>query len=767
VLDAFEKKFGVLILEGYGLTETASTTTFNISAEERKAYSVGKPIWGVEVQVWDKDEQVLLPGDDNVGEIVVRGVNVMKGYHNNPHATAAAFTRGWMRTGDLGYFDEDGYLFIVDRKKDLIIRGGYNVYPREVEEALYAHPGVAEAAVIGVPDERLGEEVKAFIIPREGVTLDKDEVIDFLKERLAAYKYPRIIEFRSQMEHGPTGKILKTVLNSAGGHPRTSGRALGTRAATEARYAATLARAVGPDALLTPPHRYLGALRAFGRYGPWAPRARCRQPSTAIGRRSSTSAARSASRIWTPPPPRSRTRSTRVVSVPGTASASCAATTATSSPRSSPRASSGCARCCSTPTSPPRNWPMSATANRWRCSCTTGVRRSGGYLRDAARTGGGLARRLGPGVAGPVDHRPDHWAGRRPVPATEPPAAGRPAHERHDRHAQGRAARPRADAVRAGQLPVQDPVAVGPVGVRRVADVPRLGHGQRDAGVRAGQHHRDEPAGRPRGHPRRPGRPSVRRPDHGADRAVATARGVRGPTDKYDLSALRIIALSGSPLSPELGTRAMDLFGDVVYNLYGSTEVAYATIATPADLRAAPGTVGRPPYGTTVALLDADGHARGRGERGRVFVGNAVHFGGYTDGATKETIAGLMSTGDVGHFDADNRLFIDGRDDDMIVSGGENVYPAEIAGLLAAHPAIADAAVIGVPDDRVRPAPARLCRAATGRNDRRGRDTRARQGQPGAVQEPPRGRLRRRDPPQRRGEGRQAGAARTANDAAV
>ena len=212
VLDAFEKRFGIVILEGYGLTETASTTTFNVSADERRMYSVGKPIWGVEVQVWDKDEQVLPPGHDNVGEVVVRGVNVMKGYHNNPRATAAAFTRGWMRTGDLGYFDEDGYLFIVDRKKDLIIRGGYNVYPREVEEALYAHPGVAEAAVIGVPDERMGEEVKAFIIPRDGVTLDPEEVTAFLKERLAAYKYPRIIEFRSQMEHGPTGKILKTAL---------------------------------------------------------------------------------------------------------------------------------------------------------------------------------------------------------------------------------------------------------------------------------------------------------------------------------------------------------------------------------------------------------------------------------------------------------------------------------------------------------------------------------------------------------------------------
>ena len=212
VLDAFEKKFGIVILEGYGLTETASTTTFNISEEERKPYSVGKPIWGVDVEIWDEVDRALPPGSDQVGEVMVRGVNVMKGYHNAPELSAEVFTRGWMRTGDLGYFDEDGYLFIVDRKKDLIIRGGYNVYPREIEEVLYGHPGVAEAAVIGVPDERLGEEVKAFVIPREGVSLTQDEVIAFVKERVAAYKYPRVVEFRSEMLHGPTGKILKTEL---------------------------------------------------------------------------------------------------------------------------------------------------------------------------------------------------------------------------------------------------------------------------------------------------------------------------------------------------------------------------------------------------------------------------------------------------------------------------------------------------------------------------------------------------------------------------
>ncbi len=212
VLDAFEAKFHVTILEGYGLTESASTTTFNISAEERKPYSVGKPIWGVDVQIWGDGDHVLPAGAEHVGEVVIRGVNVMKGYFQDPEGTEHAFTRGWMRTGDLGYFDTDGYLFIVDRKKDLIIRGGYNVYPREIEEVLYGHPGVLEAAVIGVPDERLGEEVKAFIVPQPGVLLHQLEVTDYLKERLAAYKYPRYIEFRAEMAHGPTGKILKTDL---------------------------------------------------------------------------------------------------------------------------------------------------------------------------------------------------------------------------------------------------------------------------------------------------------------------------------------------------------------------------------------------------------------------------------------------------------------------------------------------------------------------------------------------------------------------------
>jgi long-chain acyl-CoA synthetase len=213
VMDAFEAKFGVVILEGYGLSETASTTTFNISAEERKAYSVGKPIWGTETAIWDDEGNALPPGKDNVGELVTRGAHVMKGYLNKPEATAEAFKGGWFHTGDLGYMDEDGFFFIVDRKKELIIRGGYNVYPREIEEVLYSHPDVQEAAVIGVPDQRLGEEVKAVVVVKSGRSLDADELIAYCKERVAAYKYPRSVEFRDELPKNATGKILKRELS--------------------------------------------------------------------------------------------------------------------------------------------------------------------------------------------------------------------------------------------------------------------------------------------------------------------------------------------------------------------------------------------------------------------------------------------------------------------------------------------------------------------------------------------------------------------------
>ncbi len=168
----------------------------------------------------------------------------------------------------------------------------------------------------------------------------------------------------------------------------------------------------------------------------------------------------------------------------------------------------------------------------------------------------------------------------------------------------------------------------------------------------------------------------------------------------YDTSALKVIAVSGSVLPGELASKVMDTFGDILYNLYGSTEVAWATIATPEDLRAAPGTAGRPPMGTVVKLLDADGREAAPGEGGRIFVANEMVFEGYTGGGGKEIVGGLMSTGDVGRFDAGGRLFVDGRDDEMIVSGGENVFPREVEDLLAEHPDIEEAAVVGVPDDQ-------------------------------------------------------------------
>jgi long-chain acyl-CoA synthetase len=212
-IKAFEEKFpGMVILEGYGLSESASTTTFNVSAEERKVLSIGKPIWGVEVKVVDENDKQLPPGEEHVGEIVIRGHNIMKGYYKNPEATEEAMRGGWFHTGDLAYADDDGFLFIVDRKKDLVIRGGYNVYPREIEEVLYAHPSIAEAAVIGKPDDKLGEEVVAVITLKAGASVTPEEVIAYSKERLAAYKYPREVRIVDALPMGPTGKILKKEL---------------------------------------------------------------------------------------------------------------------------------------------------------------------------------------------------------------------------------------------------------------------------------------------------------------------------------------------------------------------------------------------------------------------------------------------------------------------------------------------------------------------------------------------------------------------------
>ena len=211
VMRAFDEKNGVDILEGYGLSETSPVASFNVLHEPKKPGSVGLPLWGVDFRLEDEDGNVVTEVN-TPGEICIKGHNVMKGYYKRPEANAAAIVDGWFHTGDIGTRDEDGYYYIVDRKKDMILRGGYNVYPREVEEVLYAHPAVAEAAVIGVPHESHGEEVKAILALKAGQSLTAEEVIDYCKAHVAAYKYPRIVEFMEALPKGPTGKILKREL---------------------------------------------------------------------------------------------------------------------------------------------------------------------------------------------------------------------------------------------------------------------------------------------------------------------------------------------------------------------------------------------------------------------------------------------------------------------------------------------------------------------------------------------------------------------------
>ena len=206
VLHEVQRRFGFQLLEGYGLSETSPIASFNHPDRPAKPGSVGTPIRGVEFQLWDTDDVEVAEGA--VGEIVIRGENVMKGYWNNPAATAEAMRGGWFHTGDLATRDADGYYFIVDRKKDMIIRNGLNVYPREVEEVLYTHPAVAEAAVFGVPDAVHGEEIAALVTLKEGATATEDEIRDHVKDRLAVYKFPRIVRFGT-LPKGPTGKILK------------------------------------------------------------------------------------------------------------------------------------------------------------------------------------------------------------------------------------------------------------------------------------------------------------------------------------------------------------------------------------------------------------------------------------------------------------------------------------------------------------------------------------------------------------------------------
>ena len=199
----FGLTFGAAIHEGYGLTEMSGLATTFALGRRRKAGSVGRPSSATEMRIANADER-------GVGEVQFHGPSVIPGYWNDPEATATAIDAdGWLSTGDLGYLDEDGDLFLVDRKKEVIIRGGYNVYPREVEEALYEHPAVLEAAVVGVPDESLGEEVAAIVVPRPGAELDPDELKAWTKERVAAYKYPRYVVLVAELPKSPTGKILK------------------------------------------------------------------------------------------------------------------------------------------------------------------------------------------------------------------------------------------------------------------------------------------------------------------------------------------------------------------------------------------------------------------------------------------------------------------------------------------------------------------------------------------------------------------------------
>jgi long-chain acyl-CoA synthetase len=210
VMKAFEKKYPVQILEGFGLSETSPVASFNTADRPRKAGSIGYPVWGVEMCILNENEQPLPDGER--GEICIRGHNIMKGYWKRPDATKESMRGGWFHSGDIGVRDQDGCYWIVDRKKDMILRGGFNVYPREVEEVLYGHEAIVEAAVLGVPHERHGEEVKAVVALTPGQQLTADELVAWCKERLAAYKYPRLIEFVDALPKGPTGKILKREL---------------------------------------------------------------------------------------------------------------------------------------------------------------------------------------------------------------------------------------------------------------------------------------------------------------------------------------------------------------------------------------------------------------------------------------------------------------------------------------------------------------------------------------------------------------------------
>jgi long-chain acyl-CoA synthetase len=210
VIGKIEEKFGSPLLEGYGLSEASPVVSVNPLVGVRKPGSIGITIPDVQVKIVDEERKELPVGE--VGELAVKGPNVMKGYYNLPEATKEALVDGWLMTGDIARIDEDGYIFIVDRKKDMLLVRGINVYPREIEEVLYTHPKIAECAVIGVPDESKGEVPKAFIVLREGESLTERDVRDFCKQHLAAYKLPKYYEFRPSLPKNATQKIMKRAL---------------------------------------------------------------------------------------------------------------------------------------------------------------------------------------------------------------------------------------------------------------------------------------------------------------------------------------------------------------------------------------------------------------------------------------------------------------------------------------------------------------------------------------------------------------------------
>ncbi len=210
VLKDFESTFGVPILEGFGLSETSPAVCFNQLSRPTKPGTIGFPLWGVEMRLVDRDGKPV--DGEGPGEIAVRGHNVMKGYYGRPEDTDEVLRDGWFRTGDIATRDEDGYYAIVDRTKDMIIRGGFNIYPRELEEVMMTHPAVSLVAVVGVPHDSHGEEVKAYVIPAPGASVTEDELVAWCKENMAAYKYPRIVELRDTLPMTATGKILKREL---------------------------------------------------------------------------------------------------------------------------------------------------------------------------------------------------------------------------------------------------------------------------------------------------------------------------------------------------------------------------------------------------------------------------------------------------------------------------------------------------------------------------------------------------------------------------